>query len=431
MNYEEMLKAREGMMPNKEQLPMGSFYKKQIDRKYRFVVELKPTLADSLLFCDGLRRDQQIADEQQIEGLIPFKLHEDSGGVYELEFLSGSYLTLNQLLYSNPAIVAQRGFVDDLLKDLGGLLERLHEQGIYQLCLAPQNIFVTKSGYNPALLCHGSSYRGMKNQSELYDGFQNFVAPEVLDGGEVDARSDVYALGRLIEQLYSNGPMPSEYKLVVKKATAEDPEKRYGSPLEMLSAVVAKRTTKRSLITLAGAVVVGALLVWLFFDLLPEKAHVEFVDGKGLKEEKDPFAEEYETEYTDDMDPYLDPEIVAFLDSIGPMSDDEVKKLSDSINSVQTLERIFNRRFGERAKKTLSKLYEDEQLGSSETEFMGKSGQAMDELMEYARKLSEETGIPMDQANSLASQIISRTQTELQKNVTKYGAMTEKQPDNE
>ena len=47
-----------------------------------------------------------------------YELHEDSGGLYELGLETGNYQTLSQLIFDNPAVVAQKGFVDQMVKSL-------------------------------------------------------------------------------------------------------------------------------------------------------------------------------------------------------------------------------------------------------------------------------------------------------------------------
>ena len=54
MNYEELVNSQESMAARREPMPFGFFYRKQIDRKYRYVVELRPDLTDSLFFGEVL-----------------------------------------------------------------------------------------------------------------------------------------------------------------------------------------------------------------------------------------------------------------------------------------------------------------------------------------------------------------------------------------
>lgn len=424
MNYEEMLSAQEGVAVRRESLPFGFFYRKQIDRKYRYVVELRPDLMDSIVFNEALRKDQKLAAETGDAHQLHYELHEDSGGIYEVELQSGSYLTLAQLLNAQPAIVAQKGFVSATLNAVMDLADKLHERGIYLLCLSPQNVFVRKGENTPLLLLHGSSFLCMKEQQLLYKGYEHDVAPEVLEEGKADERSDVYALGRFIEHLLESSELGYEYKGVVKKATAEDPDKRYATVHEMRSAISNKRNTRRSLwLTLAACAVV-AVLVAVFFGLVREPSTVEFIDDNGVKAKEDPFAEVYDDEYIDDQEPYVDPEIVGYLDSIEPMTDVEVKSLSDSIKVNEQLNSIFRRRFEQKARAQLGTIYGNEESGSSENDYIAKSEKVITDLYNYANELSRETGINANDASSLATQIIAQLQAELQEGVKRNGAMT-------
>ena len=428
MNYEEMLHAQDGTAQHREQLPLGTFYRKLIDRKYRHVVELKPSLTDSLGFCDALRRDQQASMEVNNAHQLHYELHEDSGGIYELELQPGSYQTLAQLLDEEPAIVAAKGFVEDTVRTLIDLTEELHKKGIYQLCYAPQTVFIRKSDRQPMLLCHGSSFLSLKDQAAFYEGYEQFVAPEVLAGEPADERSDVYALARLIEALFDRSSIPYEYKSVLKKATAADPARRFTSVGAIGKAVTGKRGMLRTLYLGLAALAVVGLLVFLFFDLTPEATTVEFVDDNGLVQKKDPFSEDFETTPLEsEEEEYMDPEIAMYLDSIGmdEMTDEEFHALADSVKMYTQVEDIFRRKFEQRATSKLKGLYSSQNLGSSESNFISRSQAVVDELMNYANQLGSESGLTADQASTLASQIISRVQGQLQQNITRYGSMTQ------
>jgi hypothetical protein len=409
MNYEEMLNSQEGVAQHIGQTPLGMFYKKLKDGKYRNVIDLKPELTDSLVFCDSLRRDQQAAPTIDSPRQLKYELHEDSGGIYELELQPGNFLTLAQMLDSTPYVVAQKGFIADTINDLFDYAEALHERGIYQLCFAPQTIFVRKGDTTPLMLCHGSSFLGMKDQATFYRGFEDYVAPEVLENGVADERSDVYALARFLQMLFDKSSMPYEYRGVIKKATAASPDSRYASVREMRQAVNSKRSTRRSLIMLIAACVVAALAVWLYFDLVPQSSNVEFVDSPKTE---DPFAKEYDDPMVNDQDEYLDPDIVAYMDSIGldDMTDQEFHDMADSVKNLMKVEEIFRKRFQRMADSKLSTLYSTPSMTGTEADFIGKSQKTIDELMDYATKLGEETGLPPDVASSMASQIITEIQ---------------------
>ena len=113
----------------------------------------------------------------------------------------------------------------------------------------------------------------MTDKAILYEGTEDYMAPEVLSGQEFDQRSDVYSLGKLIAFLYSQGSMPYEYKQVVKKATAENPEKRFKSVEEMRKAIAKNRYTRNSLFWFGVTVVVSLMAIYLYMDSLPEPSN--------------------------------------------------------------------------------------------------------------------------------------------------------------
>jgi hypothetical protein len=57
MNYEEMLAAKNDGKLNKTQLPIGDYYRVQVDGKYRAVVDIRPELNSSIAFSSALKTE--------------------------------------------------------------------------------------------------------------------------------------------------------------------------------------------------------------------------------------------------------------------------------------------------------------------------------------------------------------------------------------
>ncbi len=428
MDYQEMLNARDGASTQKENIAVGTFYKKRIESKYRNVVELRPELTNSLLFCEGLKRDQQQTNDLRDSFQLHYTLNEDSSGIYELELQGpGNIQTLSQLLLNTPAVVAQKGFIEQTIGGLMAAAETLHEKGIYHLCFAPQEIFMRKSDNKPQLLCHGSSFQNMSDSAIIYKDFEDMVAPEVINKEPVDARSDVYALGCFIKKLFDSGDIPMEYKAVVKKATATDPAQRYQSVAEMRQALMAKKRLKHSALLMAAVLGVVAIIIFFLFSLIPDNANVEFIDDTGIRP-VDHYAEDI-AEPTIDYDPneYLDPDLEMYMDSIGEMSSEELDALLDSIRPIANAEEMFRRQFTSQAESRLSQLYSQQQMGSSQSDFIAHSQSVMDDLMNQAKQLGERCNLTEEQATLLADQIIARIQAQKQAQVIRYGSMTQGQ----
>ena len=413
MNFEEMLNAQEGMAPRREKLPFGDFYRKQIDGKYRFVVELKSSLTDSIVFCEALKKEEQWSLKHRAKQQLHFELHEDSSGViYEMGLEPGNYQTLSQLFFDNPAVVAQKGFVDQIVESLAEYASKLHSEGVYHLCFAPQNIFLRKGDLMPLLLCHGSFYSGLNDLDALYKDVEGFVAPEVLSHGTIDERSDVYSLGKLIAYLYEQGSMPYVYKQVVEKATAEDPARRYKSVEDMKSALAQKRYTQRSIYAFVAAVVVALICVGVYFEMLPEPTgDIDYVEPIQSAQEADPF------------DDHFDPALLV------EDEDDTLGQSETDAMYQKKAEEIFRKHYQSEADKILSKIYNNEHMSSSEKAFMSNTQSMAQELLNMQQKLAEEMGIDESTAGKICQEIVETLTKQKQQALERNGYIKPK--DNE
>lgn len=401
MNYEEMLNAQNGPTHREETL-LGNFFRRQVDGKYRYFIELRTDLTDSIVFCEALKTEQQWALRKRSKQQFHYELWYEGKELKEIELESGSFQTLSSLLDQNPAMVAAKGFVDNLIKGLLDYTSSLHNEGVYHLCFSPSNIFMRKNENTPLLLSHGSFYKAMNDQKELFDGHEEYVAPEVLAGEQADQRSDVYSLGKLIAFLFSQGSMPYEYNQVVKKATAEDPNKRYKSVEAMRSAITQKRGTRRSLIMLVSAVVISLLVFFIYMDMLPESSgNIEFIEHP-QQVENDLFSDE---ELVTDT---------AFL-SLSDTTD-----ISDEA-LMQKAEMIYRKRYQKAADEILSRVYNSEHMGSSEKTFMANSQSMAEELLSVQKQLAEEAGLPEGLAGRIGHEIVEKLTEQKQKNLQRNG----------
>ena len=403
MNYQEMVNAQQNLASNQETLPFGKFYRKQIDGKYYQVIDLKQELSDSIVFCEAIKKDQEWTTSHKSNHQMQFVLDADESGSYRLILEQGSYQPLSQLLYNEPATIAVNGFIDKVINSLFDMTERLHSDSILQLCYAPQNIFVRKGDTNPLLLCHGSFYTGVNDVQSLYAGVENYVAPEVMSREGCDERSDVYGMGCLIAFLFEQGSMPLEYKQVVKKATAADPAKRFKTIQQMRSAIAAKRSMLRSAIALLVALVIAFLGVWLYLELVPQTNYIEFVEPAPQENAIDPYA-----------DGQFDPELGLIMGDSIAMSEEDRKYMAKA-------EDIFRKRFEAVAEESLSKIYDNKRMNSSEKRIMAGDQKMVEELMKLETEMATEMGISEERAAAIALDVITHITTEKQEGLTKNG----------
>jgi serine/threonine protein kinase/Tfp pilus assembly protein PilF len=132
-----------------------------------------------------------------------------------MEYISG--VTLREKTLSGALPEAE---VVSLGKQAAEALEAAHEQGIIHRDLKPGNIMVTPKGLLKVLdfgLAKLFQPSGAIDKTLTYTGTQGltgtlpYMAPEQLDGREVDARTDIYALGAIFHELVTGEkPFPQE-----------------------------------------------------------------------------------------------------------------------------------------------------------------------------------------------------------------------------
>ncbi|MGN0281537.1 MAG: protein kinase [Prevotella sp.] len=399
MNYDELLSARVIEKGTFSHLVIGKFVKRNVDGKYINIIELDDRLADSIFFEEGLKQELlnvgKIKSSHQLKFMRPTEeLKDVLGKAIIIE--RGSFITLEQLLYDTPSLLARKEFVDNLTRQAFEAAKTLNELQIYHICFAPKNMMIRRGDNQLMLLSHGSYYLKITDQESLYGDMVDFVAPEVLSHGSVDARSDVYSLGKLLEYLYSMGEMPGEVKRVVRKATRELPEDRYDCVEDMEKALNRLRHFSNSLITLVVASLVALAIVGAFFTIVPEQDDMEYVK---------PAPKEVEEDLLDDgFDPITELGFIA-SDTTGILTEEQKKKYEEYEKKAES---IFRKRFEREAERVISKVYTKSNMGVGEAKFMAESQKALEELSKVQEEIASQTALSGAKSQRIASEIIEK-----------------------
>jgi serine/threonine protein kinase len=256
------------------------------------------------------------------------------------------------------------------------------------------------------LLCHGSFYKKV-DVDLLYEGVEDYIAPEVFDREEIDARTDVYSLGKLISYLYNSAGMPLELKPIVAKATDADPDKRYASVEDFEAAIKRAQNLKRTGILGAAALAIALAIVGLFFYTLPSPDDMEYV-----KPIDEPVPDEMIEE---DMDALLgigadtDSATIAQIvkqqqhvkDSLG-ISEGKMREYNSKA------EEIFRKQFTKAAEQIISKVYNKDQMNGSEKDFTINAQKMTNELVSKKDEIMKSTAINSDRAEAIADKIIEQ-----------------------
>ena len=400
MNYEEMLAAKNEGKQNRTLLPIGEYYRIQTDGKYHAVVRIHQELNSSIVFSGALKKEC----ERNKTLTHRYQLHftpvmNENGEVEQLNVENGVFLSMEQLLTENPAVVAEKGFIDNTLKALVDITTYLHSQGIRHVCYSPKTVMVRRGDHAVMLLSHGSYYMAMNDQRGFYGDDAVYVAPEVLDHGTIDDRCDVYSIGKFMEAIFLHAGMSVEYRKAMKKATSEKPEDRYDTPLALLKAVQSSRSMMRTGMLLAAAVVVALIAFEIYSELVPEPTQVEFVKPAPRQA-------------TDDLlDDGFKPE------DLGVVSADS---LSEEDLETQRMyrakaEEIFRKNYEKEADRILSKIYNKDYMNATEKQFAAQSQSTIEELMKVQQKMGQEASLTPERAQLIASEIIERVTNEKKK----------------
>ena len=195
--------------------------------KLHFLKRLKPEYAGDIRYQEALRKEFETGYRLEHPNLVRY-LSLDKDDIL-MEYVDGE--TLSQRLTKNPDYFKQRKNTDKLVRQLLSVLQYLHSHQVLHLDLKPDNILLTHINDDVKLIDLGFCYTDTFADTQ---GHTNaFAAPEQLVGKKVDARSDIYAFGKILELL----PDHSRYNKVIARCTAEHPEDRYQSLEEILHTI--------------------------------------------------------------------------------------------------------------------------------------------------------------------------------------------------
>lgn len=249
---------------------MGTVYA-ALDEELGREVALKiiaPQLASDPDFTARFLREARIAATLEHPNVVP---------VYEAGEIDGTlFIAMRLIRGTNLEGAIEAGGplelprVVRLARQLGGALDAVHARGLVHRDVKPANVLLTGAGDEEhvyladfGLAREAASNTGM-TQSGQWIGTLDFIAPEILDGSEPTARSDLYSMscllycaisgtvpypGPMARKLagHAGEPLPSlgdgalERALddVLRRGAAKDPQERYDSGRSLARALEA------------------------------------------------------------------------------------------------------------------------------------------------------------------------------------------------
>ena len=235
----------------------------------RFVLKT----ADGARGLDLLKREYELCAGLSHPSLAyVFTWEEDSqvGPCMVQEFVDGR--TLGEWLAEKPSLKERSRVFEELLRSVG----YLHSKGVVHNDLKPENILISRTGNTLKLIDFGFADDDGSLQRGL-GGTRRYASPELLAGGKVDARSDIYSLGRLMQDVF-----PGQYRKISQKCLRIEPDKRYPSV-----AALERAWRRRGVVWKAALAVLAAVVIVLPYIWMARAAEEKSREARELKDAKD------------------------------------------------------------------------------------------------------------------------------------------------
>lgn len=209
--YRELIHSSEG--------GFTELYRVDKSGKFRVLKALKPQFRGEPMYEMLLHKEFEIGYNLQHPGICEvygYSQDPDLGNCIEMEWIDG--MTLSDLIQTGRLFA---GLSHRIALQLCDILSYLHSKQVIHRDLKPSNIMVTHNGRNVKLIDFGLSDSDSSSILKSPAGTASFAAPELTNGGIVDARTDIYSLGKILSLLKGG------FVRIARKCTKSNPADRY------------------------------------------------------------------------------------------------------------------------------------------------------------------------------------------------------------
>jgi class 3 adenylate cyclase/ABC-type transport system substrate-binding protein len=196
----------------------------QLDRQVALKL-LPPELSRDERFRHRFLREARIAAGIEHPGIVPIYAAGEADGVLFLAMRLVPGTDLRRVLERDGRL--EPGRATRILAPVAEALDAAHAQGLVHRDVKPGNILVDEDERaflaDFGLAKHAATVNSLSREG-AFSGTIDYIAPEQIEGGEVDGRADVYALACvLFESLTGRPPFERETDVAVVFAHLKDP----------------------------------------------------------------------------------------------------------------------------------------------------------------------------------------------------------------
>ena len=125
-----------------------------------------------------------------------------------------------------------KAIVKKIIFELCDALEHIHKKQVIHRDLKPENIMITDNGNNVKIIDFGLADADSYNSLKAPAGTRYYASPELLAGEPIDARTDIWSLGMIINEL------TQRYRYVSARCLRLNREQRYNTAATIKSDIL-------------------------------------------------------------------------------------------------------------------------------------------------------------------------------------------------
>ena len=233
------------------------------------VKALKEEYAKDLACKESLKQEYETTsflENKYIRKALDFVQIEGLGDCIIFEYIDGKSLAE----HVRVGTLSEKQ-VKNILAEVCDGLYYMHRNGVVHCNLSPENIMVTANDCRARLIDIGVPETKQDADRELLIKEMEFVAPEIIKGEEIDSRSDIYSLGKIMEFIGERN-ISKQFGAIATHCTQFSREQRYDNISDVRSAI----SKGHNFVKLIVFLVLAAILAVLAVIYVPKiKANVE------------------------------------------------------------------------------------------------------------------------------------------------------------